>query len=439
MRLAAVVALCLAWAMPAQAHDVPGDTQLHAFVKADGGRLHVLLRVPLALLQNVDLPRQGPGYLALAHVDEGLARAVVATDRDIHWFENGRRLTLASSRARISMPSDTSFGNFESARALVQGPPLPETAYVFWNQGYVDAHLEFPIESAESVFALEFRVAPALRDRIRLDLRYTLPSGVERAFDLRSSSDRVVLDPRWYQAAWTFAQAGFHHILDGPDHLLFLLCLVLPFRRLDVYLVGVVTAFTVAHSVMLIAAAYGLAPAGPWFTPLIETVIAASILYMAIENVLQPHWRRRWVASALFGLVHGFGFSFMLQTQLQFAGSSLLTSLLAFNVGVEAGQLLVLAVVMAGLGALRSIKPQADRAIGIVICALAGHVAWHWMVERGEALQAVLDGEPRLPLWWIPAAVGLLVILGWWGRRGRRLPMPGTGAADPESPGARHS
>lgn len=398
-RLATVLVVLLVWALPAPAHDMPSEMRAHVFAKVDGERLHVMLRLPLALLMNIDLPKQGPGYLALAQIDEGLARAVGAADKDIVWFANKRRLMLARSTARISPPSDASFGNFDSASALVHGPRLPDTAYVFWNQGYFDAHLEYGIDSADVALAIDFRVAPALRDRLRVDLRYVLPDGVERAFDLPTAQGQIVLDPRWYQAAWTFVQSGFEHILEGTDHLLFVLCLVLPFRRVDGYLVGVVSAFTVAHSVTLIAAAYGLAPAADWFAPLIETLIALSILFMAVENVLQAKPQRRWLVSGLFGLVHGFGFAFALQTQLQFAGSNLLLSLLAFNVGVELGQLAVLVVLLVVFGAWRRLRPGADRAIVIVVCALAGHVAWHWMFERGQSLLA------HLPSDWNPQAV----------------------------------
>ena len=84
-----------------------------------------------------------------------------------------------------------------------------------------------------------------------------------------------MLDPRWYQAAATFVASGFEHVMLGPDHLLFLVCLILPFRRLDGYLVGVVTAFAVGHSITLIAAAYGTDAGGRWFAPLVEVLIAA--------------------------------------------------------------------------------------------------------------------------------------------------------------------
>ena len=167
-------------------------------------------------------------------------------------------------------------------------------------------------------------------------------------------------------------QSGFAHILDGIDHLLFLLCLVLPLRRFW-HLVGVVTAFTAAHSITLFCAAFGLAPGALWFPPLVETLIAASIVYMAIENASSGlpavalakvgsigsggsdrsgGFQRRWIVAFAFGLVHGFGFSFALQDTLQFAGSHLVTSLVSFNVGVELGQLLVLAMLIPVLSLL---------------------------------------------------------------------------------------
>ena len=161
----------------------------------------------------------------------------------------------------------------------------------------------------------------------------------------------VALDPRWHQAACALRAVGFHHILDGIDHLLFLLCLVIPLRRMG-RSSCVVTAFTVAHSITLIASAYDLAPSALWFPPLVETLIAASIVYMALENIVGVSAARRWIITFAFGLVHGFGFSFALRESLQFAGSHLLTSLAPFNLGVELGQLLVLLLLVPALGLL---------------------------------------------------------------------------------------
>jgi hypothetical protein len=106
---------------------------------------------------------------------------------------------------------------------------------------------------------------------------------------------------------------------------------------------------------------------------------------MAIENVFGSSLRRRWALALAFGLVHGFGFAFCLQEQMQFAGSHLLASLLAFNVGVEAGQLLVLAILVPVLD-LAFRKAKAETMVTLVISLLVGHTAWHWMLERYERL-----------------------------------------------------
>ncbi|HYC23398.1 MAG TPA: HupE/UreJ family protein, partial [Candidatus Bathyarchaeia archaeon] len=115
--------------------------------------------------------------------------------------------------------------------------------------------------------------------RTTVALRYLLPDGAARAFEFHGDPGLVHLDPSGLQAALRFVETGFLHILEGSDHLLFLLCLVIPFRRLG-QLVWIVTSFTVAHSITLIASAYRLGPDALWFPPLIEVLIAVSILYM---------------------------------------------------------------------------------------------------------------------------------------------------------------
>jgi uncharacterized membrane-anchored protein YitT (DUF2179 family) len=180
-------------------------------------------------------------------------------------------------------------------------------------------------------------------------------------------------------------QLGFQHILEGTDHLLFLCALVIPFRRFRA-LVPIVTSFTVAHSVTLIASAYNLGPDALWFPPLIETLIAMSIVYMALENITGAGTvHRRWIITFCFGLVHGFGFSFALRQTLQFAGTHMLTSLLSFNVGVELGQLLVLVVMIPALDLLFRFVVKERMGI-IILSALVAHTGWHWMLDRGTQL-----------------------------------------------------
>ena len=158
----------------------------------------------------------------------------------------------------------------------------------------------------------------------------------------------------------------------------------MPFRSFWA-LVPIVTSFTVAHSITLIAASMGLAPNALWFPPLIETLIALSIVFMAFENILGAKLNRRWLIAFGFGLIHGFGFSFALSESLQFAGAHLLTSLFSFNIGVELGQLFVLAITVPILALLfRKVLPEVGGTV--VLSAVLAHTGWHWMTERGGQL-----------------------------------------------------
>jgi hypothetical protein len=275
---------------------------------------------------------------------------------------------------------------------------------VSWTTGLLDVLFEVPIASDRSQLSIRPRFA-RLGVRTVTVLRFVTPAGNVRAFQFSSDPGVVRLDPRWHQAALGFVRLGFVHILDGTDHLLFLFCLVIPFRRFRA-LIPIVTAFTVAHSVTLIASAYDMAPDTLWFPPLIETLIAVSIVYMALENIAKERPSRRWLITLGFGLVHGFGFSFALRESLQFAGSHLLTSLLSFNVGVELGQLVVLALLVPALELLFRFV-VAERMGTIIVSALVAHTGWHWMTERFDRLRQYQFQYPVID------ALFLLTLVRW--------------------------
>jgi hypothetical protein len=111
-----------------------------------------------------------------------------------------------------------------------------------------------------------------------------------------------------------------------------------------------------------------------------------------------------------FGLVHGFGFSFALRESLQLAGSHLLTSLLSFNLGVELGQLLVLAVLIPALELLFRFA-VAERIGTILLSALVMHTAWHWMLERADRLRQFRFVWPQWSLMLLAGALRWLVLL----------------------------
>jgi len=384
--LALVAPLIFATLSGVSAHDIPNDVTVQVFVKPDGARLRLLVRAPLRACRDVDFPKRGPGYLDLARADASLRDAATQWISDaIQLYEGDRALPKPRIvETRVSLESDKSFASYEEALARVTGARLPDDTELYWNQGLLDALFEYPIHSDAADFSIHAGLAQ-LGLRVVTVVRFLPPGGVVRAFEFTGDPGLVRLDPRWSQAALRFVEAGFFHILDGADHLLFLLCLVIPFRRFRPLIV-VVTAFTLAHSITLIASAYNLGPDALWFPPLIETLIAISIVYMAFENIVGSNVGRRWMIAFGFGLVHGFGFSFALRETLQFAGSHLLVSLFAFNVGVELGQLLALALLIPALGLLFRFV-VAERMGIIILSALVAHTGWHWMIERAEQLK----------------------------------------------------
>ena len=390
----------------AWAHDAPAQVTVHMHLRPVGGAMRALVRVPLEAVRDVDFPAIAGGYLdveRLAPRLEGLAKIWVADP--ISLFENGARTDAPRIVAtRISIESDRSFASFDQADAHLREPLPTNSEKLFWKQVYFDVALEFPIRDAGARFSIKPGFAD-LGERVNTVLHYR-----ERSFLLSGEQDVFPLEPSWWQAAWLFVRMGFAHILQGTDHLLFLLCLMISVRGVRA-LAWVVTAFTAAHSLTLIASALDMAPDGLWFPPLVELAIAASIVFMALANIVGWAGHRSWMLAFAFGLVHGFGFSFALRESMQFAGGHLAAALLSFNVGVELGQLAALAVIVPVVGALFRYLVE-PRMGAIVLSALVAHTAWHWMWERG----AVLGRYPvPMPEWNAAMALkGVLMGMVLW-------------------------
>ena len=401
--------LLIALAPRITAHEVPNEVTVLGFVHPEGNTLRFVVRAPLKSMRDIDVPTVNGDYLDFSKMEPAERHAAQVWIRDfVEIFENGRQLTQPVILAtRTSLPSDRSFESYDAALAnILTGPKLDQSTEIFWDQGMLDVVFEYPITSDQA----DFSIHPGLTRlglRVNIVLRFLQPGQPERAFDVHADTGIVHLDPRWHQAFYLFAREGFFHILDGTDHLLFLLCLVIPYRRLKP-LVAIITSFTVAHSVTLIASAFGMAPDSLWFPPLIETLIAISIVYMAFENIVGAKLQRRWIVTFGFGLIHGFGFSFLLRERLQFAGDHLVASLLAFNVGVEIGQLVVLLVTIPALVLLFRYV-VAERMGTILLSALVAHTAWHWAMDRGTALMAY--PFPALSLQDMAAGIRLLMVV----------------------------
>ena len=403
----------------AQAHDIPSRVTVNAFVKPEGGELTALIRVPMEALGEVSFPLRGPGFLQFSEAQFALDDAArIYITESLKFYENGEELIDKDlQRTRVSLPSNRSFSSFDAALANLMSPPLDDSTDLFWRQGVLDVLVTYPIESEDSDFSVNPELG-TLSDQTTTVLRFLVPSGAERVFNYLGNPGVVELDPRWHQAAFRFVTMGFEHILEGIDHLLFLFCLVIPLRSIRA-LIPVVTSFTIAHSITLISASFGVAPGALWFPPLIETLIALSIVYMAFENIVGVKLEHRWMITFGFGLIHGFGFSFLFSETLQFAGGHLFSSLLAFNIGVELGQLFVLILVIPVINLLFRYLVE-ERVGTILLSALLAHSAWHWMIERGVTLNLYQIQMPVFDsLFWAAAMrwgmMFIVIIVALWG------------------------
>lgn len=210
--------------------------------------------------------------------------------------------------------------------------------------------------------------------------------GRQRQFLLDSSFKTIdfELGGRAESESWTtrFGRVfalGVEHILVGYDHILFVLALLIVSARAW-QIVKVVTAFTVAHSLTLALAWSGIIelPSRP-----VEILIALSIVYVAVENLLGKGFGRRWVVAGLLGLVHGLGFYGVL-SKLGLGQGYALTTLISFNLGVEAGQLAIVALVFWPL-AWWVRRPWYPRSAAVASTLILLVASW-WVVERAFVL-----------------------------------------------------
>ncbi len=189
--------------------------------------------------------------------------------------------------------------------------------------------------------------------------------------------------PDGWQVARTYFVIGVEHILGGFDHLLFVIALVLLLQR-GRPVVAAATAFTLAHSITLAGTTLGLfgLPQAP-----VEASIALSIVFLAVEIVKakpgEPRLSERlpWVVAFLFGLLHGFGFAGALR-EIGLPETDVPVALLTFNLGVEAGQLMIIAATIAAIAALARFAPKARRPAIIASTYAIGAVASFWFIER---------------------------------------------------------
>jgi hydrogenase/urease accessory protein HupE len=346
----AILLALLGYPAPAEAHPVP-FSYLDAQLRPDGVTLVVVLHVfDVAHDIGVDPPER----LLDPNVAAERADAIVGLVRDrLQVIGDGRTLTARS------WSSPEPVADRQSLRLVARYDSAKPPGVVAVNTRM------FPYDPAHQTF-VNFYDRDTLAAQAILDLNRTR---VEYFTGTRQGTAAVIR---------RFVPSGMHHILIGPDHLLFLVGLLLLGGTLRQLLL-VVTAFTLAHSITLSLAALNLVTPPP---RIIEPAIALSIVYVGADNLMVRGGRdmRAWIAFA-FGFIHGFGFANVLR-EMDLPARALGWSLFSFNVGVELGQLLVVIAVATALGALRSRSEAAGRRL-----AFAGSIAviaagTFWFIQR---------------------------------------------------------
>jgi hypothetical protein len=382
---------------------------LHVEHLADGMRVYLRTPMPYLVADRVGpvgangLPEPAPytsnrmedgrlvHYLepgALHSDPQGLGRLAA---EGFQLRRDGKRLDATVERVRAyPVGTQPPFATLAEARAAFETKTVfpADVARTYVGDVVVDIILRYRAGGPVYGYSVSSSLDPGLPDQentANLILDYS--PGATRVFRARGLlAEPIEVSTSPWSAIFTFIKEGVRHILEGYDHVLFIICLTLGATRLT-SLVWRATGFTIGHSVALIAGFFGFVPSGLWFIPTVETGIALSIIYAAALAVTSPQSGNRGEVQMLYittaiGLLHGFGFSFVLHELLKVDSPDIWQSLLAFNVGVEIGQLLIISIAWMVFRAIQRMNDRAWQLGRYGIAASCAMVAVVWTVQR---------------------------------------------------------
>lgn len=411
--------LVLGFTIPASAHFLLNLNVRIMHVEHMPDSLHVYLRLPMPYLLADKL---GPVTL------EGLPEPAPFTTNQmkedvlVHYinFDQVRRqplglgefaangftfsvedqpLTAIVEDVRIhQVGSQPDFATLEEAKLVFddnQYFPEPDD-FVYVGDAVVDMVLRYQHDMPVYAYQVSSSLDPGLPEQentANLILDYS-PGNIQVFRERGLLTEPISISRSALSAFSTFVKEGTRHIFEGLDHVLFVICLVLGATQLR-SLFWRITGFTIGHSITLSAGFFGFVPSGAWFIPAVETSIALSIIYVAIIAVV-PRFKHSSseknivaVTSAI-GLLHGLGFSFVLHNILQITSPDIWQSLLAFNVGVEIGQISIILIAWLFFMVVRHFSDFLWRLVRWSVAATCALVAFFWASQRVMSLVGTL-------------------------------------------------
>lgn len=414
------------------AHRLPPE--VIAFLKIDATdrpRLHVVVRVPTAILLDAGLPRVETVLLDLRTIDGRLAAVAAEVARSLDVTDDGQPLAPGPARWIVSVFGDRSFESFEGAISHIAAPPLPVDRAVYWNEAYVDVQFNYPLAT----------VAPRIEARLNglrmggdfFQTRATfLPAvGAPRTVTVSGPPQRVLFEPTRVQAASAILQRGLDALPNERLLWLFVLCLALSATRASRPL----AAFVCGHVALLLWVALRAAPVGDVTVDLAQCVLGGAVVMAAIQALIGSSTSATTMTAACAGVTSAIVLGHRAHEWVPLAGAygGAAIGALAFLVATIAVSALML------LRPLIRVPYQWNVPAWLVTAAWAAipaHEASHEMVDAAERLAGVDPVVLTPPIQFVLRHgailalllfVGTLAIIAWAARR----PSPRSGWPSP--------
>lgn len=358
------------------AHTIPDDVNVQMFAKAEGVRLHLLMRIPFDALADTVFPLRERGALDLPKLQPMLIDAAnvwVANWIDV--YENGSELPRPDvAGARVSLAADGAFRSYHVAWEQLNGPALRDDTEIYSRRAAFDVWLDYALRAASSKISIRSRLA-RLGGRVVTLLQVQAGESV-RSFGYVGNPGVFDLAPNRLDAIGRFLPHGMTTLMTGSNYLLFLICTAMLAALPRFWLSLAAGSFASAA-----VSAWGFMPDGLWFPVLFESLTAAVVLYLALEVVFRKSSEAFQTSGVGFGLVLGLGFSVTLRRELQFAGDHAWVGIGAYALGLALAMALSLFVLTVLLRARMMAGP-----VRLIVAGLIAHTAWHRLLDRAAWL-----------------------------------------------------